>query len=65
MHTKYLLVDERGYGQTVKAVGEHFPESNIKPPLALIIKPVYSINLCILVVPPQEEDFIRVQYFVS
>lgn len=60
MHAKDLLVYKSGNRQTVKAVSKYFPDTNIKPPLALIIEPIYTIDGCAFMVAPEKKEVLSV-----
>jgi hypothetical protein len=56
----HLLVDERGDGQAVEAVGEGLPQADVVAPLALIVKPVDAVDGRALVVAAEEEKVLGV-----
>jgi hypothetical protein len=60
MHAKDLLIYKSGNWQTVKAVRKYLPNSNIKPPLALIIEPIYTIDGCTFMVSPEKKEVLSV-----
>jgi len=64
MHAQYLVIDERCDGQAVEAIREYLPQPNIEPPLTFVIKTIDSVDLCILVVTPQQENIFGVPDFV-
>ena len=51
VHRKYFLVNDRGDGQAVKAVGEGLPQLDVVPPLAFIVETVYAVDRSTFVVP--------------
>ena len=65
MHTKYFLIDEGGDRQAIEAIRERFPDAYVQAPLALVVKPVHSIDSCRFVVPSQQEKILRILYLVS
>lgn len=65
MHANYLFVYECSNRQTIKAVSEYLPKPNIESPLTFVIKPINTVDFGIFVISPQEENFIRIPYFVS
>ena len=64
MHAQYLVINERCNGQAVEAIGEYLPQPNIEPPLTFVIETVDSVDLRILMVPPQQENLFGVPDFV-
>ena len=50
MHGKDLLVNARSNRQTVEAISEGFPEFNVVPPLAFIVKAIDSVDRSTFVV---------------
>lgn len=64
MHAQYLVINERCNGQAVEAIGEYLPQPNIEPPLTFVIETVDSVDLRVLMVPPQQEDLLGVPDFV-
>ena len=64
MHGEDFLVDDRGDGQTIEAVGKCLPQLNIVTSLAFVIEPVYAINRGALMVTSKDEEVLRVLDFV-
>ena len=56
VHAQDLLVDERGDGQAVEAVGEGLPEADRVAPLALVVEAVDAVDGGALVVAAEEEE---------
>ena len=65
MHTKYLVINKCRHRQTIEAVGKNFPKPDIEPPFTLIIEAINPIDLCIFMISPQEENLVRISYFVG
>jgi len=65
MHTKNFLVDESHNRQTVKAVSEGLPESNVVTTLALFIEAIDSVDTGTLVIAAKHEEVLRVLDFVG
>jgi len=59
-----FLVDHGSTREAVEAISESLPEFDAKPALALIIKPVDTINRGTLVVASKNEEIFRVLDFV-
>ena len=60
MHCEYLLVDNGCDWQAIEAIGEGFPQFDIVTSLALIIKPVYTIDRGTFVVSTENEEVLRI-----
>ena len=60
VHADDLIVDERGHGQRVEALGEHLPQLDVVPPLALVVEPVHPVYRGALMVAPQQEEVLGV-----
>lgn len=60
MHGKDLFVNDGCNWQTVEAVGEGFPQLDVVPTLALIIKSVYAVDGGTFVVAAQDEKVFRI-----
>lgn len=60
MHGEDLLVNDRGNGQAVKAVGESLPQLDVVTSLALIVETVDAVDGRALVVAAQDEEVLRV-----
>jgi len=60
VHAQDLLVDQGRHWQAVEAVSERLPNSNVVPPLALVVEPVDSVDGRALVVAPQQEEVLGV-----
>lgn len=60
MHANYLLVNKSSNWEVVKTICEHFPQSNIVSPLALIIKTIYPVDGSTFMVTPKEEEVLWV-----
>ena len=65
MAAEYLFVYDRGYGQTVEAVGERFPQFDVVSPLAFVVEAVYAVDGRALVVAAQEKKVFWKFYFVG
>ena len=65
MHTENFLIDEGGDRQAIEAIRERFPDAYVQTPLALVVKPVHSIDCCRFVVAPQQKEILRILYLVS
>ena len=64
MHAKNLFINKGGNRQAIKAISKYFPHTDIKSSFTLVIKPINTIDFCIFMVASQQENFIRVSYFV-
>lgn len=64
MHADNLVVYQRGHRQAVKTLGEDLPELYVKPPLALVVKPIDSVDGCALVIASEEEEVFWVLDFI-
>jgi hypothetical protein len=60
MHAKDLFIYKSSHRQTIKAVSECLPDTNVKPPLALIIKPIYTVDGSTFMVAPKKEEVLLV-----
>lgn len=60
MHAKDLFIYESSNRQTIKALGKCLPHTNIKPPLALIIETVYSVDRSTFMVAPKEKEVLLI-----
>jgi len=60
MHSEDLLVDDSGDGETVETVGKGLPKLDVVPTLALIVKPVDTVDGCALVVASQDKEVLGV-----
>ena len=60
MHAQNFLVNQRCNGQTIEAVCERLPYSNIQASLALIIEAINSVDLAGLVIAAEQEEVLRV-----
>jgi hypothetical protein len=60
VHAEDLVVDDGGDGQAVEAVGEEPPEAHAETALALVVEAVDAVDGRALVVPPQQEEVVRV-----
>ena len=50
MHAEYLFINQSGNGETVEAVGEHFPDFDVESSFAFIIEsidPIYGRALMV------------------
>jgi hypothetical protein len=65
MHAENLLIYQSGDRKAVEAVGEHLPQPNVVPPLALIIEAVNSVDGCTLVIAPEQKEILGVFDLVS
>ena len=60
MHAENLLVDNCRDRKAVEAVGEGFPELEVVPALALVVKAVDAINGRTLVISAQDEEILGI-----
>lgn len=44
MHCEDLLINDSCDGQAIKAIGEGFPQLDIVSSLALVVKPIDTVN---------------------
>lgn len=65
VHTKYFVINECSYGQTVKAVSKYLPQPNIEPPFTFIVEPIYPVYLSFFMVSSQKMNFVGISYFVG
>ena len=61
-HKAHLLVNESGHWQAVEAVSERLPQPDVVPPLAFIIKAIYTIDRCTFVVSSEKKEVFWVLY---
>lgn len=59
MHAQNFLVDDCAHGQTVKDVGEYFPEFDRVSSFTFIVKAINTVDLSTLVVAAEEEKVFR------
>ena len=60
MHAQNFLVNQRCNGQTIEAVCERLPYSDIQASLALIIEAINSVDLAGLVIAAEQEEVLWV-----
>jgi len=60
MHTKYFFINNGSNRQAVKTISKCFPEFNIIPSLAFIIKAIYSVYTSALMVTSEKKEVFRV-----
>ena len=65
MHAENFLINECSDRETVEDVAEHAPESDRVPAFALIIESVNTIDLSTFVIATEQEEVLRVLYFVA
>lgn len=65
MHAKDFFVNNSSNGETIETVCECFPQLNVVPSLALVIKSIDSIDGSTLVISSQEEKVLWVFNLVS
>jgi hypothetical protein len=65
MHTQNFLCHNRRYRHAVEAIGKNAPQLDAVPPLALVVKAVYSVERGALVISAQKEKRLRVLDFVA
>jgi hypothetical protein len=65
MHTYNLIINYGCAGQAIKRITELLPYFDAKPPPALIVKPIDSVNTGTLMVTSQDEEVLRIFYLVS
>lgn len=56
MHSEDLLVNDGGDWQAVETVGKCFPQLNVVPTLALVVKAIDTIDTGAFVVPAENEE---------
>ena len=56
MHAEDLVINERGYGQAVKAIYELFPYADGITALAFIVEAINAIDFATFMVASQEEE---------
>nr|DAD47225.1 TPA_asm: hypothetical protein HUJ06_017162 [Nelumbo nucifera]DAD47226.1 TPA_asm: hypothetical protein HUJ06_017163 [Nelumbo nucifera] len=64
MHAKDLVINKSSHWQAVEAICKCLPKADIKTSLALVIKPIYSVDGSTLMVAPKKEKVLRVFNFV-
>lgn len=65
MTAEYFFVYDSGYGQTVEAVGERFPQFDVVSSFAFVIEAVYAVDGRTLVVAAQKKKVFWKFYFVG
>ena len=65
VHTEDLVVDDGANWKHIEAEAELFPDLNVVPSLALIIKSIHSVDRLALVVASQKIEMLRVLDFVG
>ena len=60
MHGKDFLINDSRDGKAVEAVCEGLPQLDVIPPLALIVETVDTVDRSALVVPPKNEEILRI-----
>ena len=65
MHAENFLINQRSYWQAIEDIAEHAPESDRVAALALIVEAVDAVDLGALVIATQQEEILRVLYFVA
>ena len=58
MHTEDLVIDECSDGHAIEYVLEFFPHADGVATLAFVIESIDAVDLCTLVVAPQQEKII-------
>ena len=56
MHAKNFLINKRSSGQTIEAVSKCLPKADIIPPLALVIKSIYTVDGSTLMVSSEKKE---------
>jgi hypothetical protein len=64
VHAEDFVIHDGCHREAVEAVSESLPQLNIIPTLAFVIKAVDAIDTGTLVVASQQEEVLRVLYFV-
>jgi hypothetical protein len=63
VHAEDFVVNKSGDWHAIENILEFFPQSNTIPVFALVIKPIYPIDLSTLVVASkQEEVFLKLNF---
>lgn len=64
MHGENLLVNDGGNWQAVEAISKRLPQFNVVSSLAFVVKTVYAVDRCALVVAAKNEKVLGVFDFV-
>lgn len=56
MHGEDLLVDDGSDWKTVETIREGFPQLNVISSLTLVVKAIYAVDGCTLVVATKNEE---------
>lgn len=65
MAAEYFFVYDSGYGQTVEAVRERFPQFDVVSSFAFVVEAVYAVDGGTLVVAAQKKKVFWEFYFVG
>ena len=65
MATEDFLVNDCGYGQTIEAVGEGFPQFDIVTAFDFVVEAVDTVDRCTFVIATQEKEVLGVFDFVA
>lgn len=65
MHAEYLIIYHCCHRQAIKTISKKLPQTHTEPALALVIKPVNSIDGGTFMVASEKEEVIRELDFVS
>ena len=65
MHADDLVIDHGTTRQAIESIAQLLPHLHGEPTTALVIKSVYTIDPCTLMVTPQKEEILWILNFVS
>lgn len=65
MHSEDLFVDNRCDWKTVETIREGFPQLNVISSLTLVVKAIYAVDGCTLVVATKNEEIFGILDFVG
>jgi hypothetical protein len=65
VHTEYFLINNSSNRQAIEAIGESFPQLYVVAALALIVKPIDSVNRGAFVISSEQEEVLRIFNFIS
>lgn len=65
MHSENLLINDGGDWKTVEAIRERFPQLDVISSFTLVVKAIYTVDGCTLVVAAKNEEIFGILDLVS